>query len=193
MTFPGTRWNMSVEEFINALDLEEDSYTINQTEDSYSIIVPQVNVFDASADAAFQFTLRENGEIGGLYHIQINFTEDTDMSAVLSEMMSAYGTPEPADEERTDAYNQHVKCWNSELRQIEALPQEERNEFERAFQEGIGREIHEDDPLYTAPMAYIIWSDDASQRYTVFEVWPYMVEFHNSSALMWDVYEEVCG
>ena len=194
LAFPGTKWNMTPEELIDSLDLAEDAYEISQEDNFYSIVVRNLPIFGTAADTGFEFLVSEDGQVGGLYHIQINFSEETDMEAVLAEMTKLYGEPEPADEEYSEEYNAHVRHWSSALRQSDALTAEEYEAFASAYQAQTGQELASDDTLNTDSLANIWWTDDSSQRYGTlpFEVWPRMVELQSALADVQAAYEKIC-
>lgn len=120
MVYPGTQWNMTPEEVIEALELEEGAYEYEITQE-YSeaagevgcaaVTVSETEVLGQHAAVVFIF-LGYQDEFLGLAEVQCIFQDDADMDSLEKSLIELYGEP-TEDDTLPEDYREDFLLWYS--------------------------------------------------------------------------------
>lgn len=98
LEFPGLKWNSSIEEVKDNLNLKEEQILwdeMNQDEgaeyENWYLVVSDIHFFGLKAERARFIFVRYPGNDYGLMNIQLEFPEGTDANTLKSAMQEVYG------------------------------------------------------------------------------------------------------
>ena len=97
LSFPGTTWDMTPEEIIEAFNLKEDDYeTVLPDEGNpyYQLNKIHIELFGSDSEVMFAFEDINGDGTPHLRYVYASYPDETDFDSVLSSMKKAYGEPE---------------------------------------------------------------------------------------------------
>lgn len=134
LAFPGTRWDMTPQELIQALDLEEGTYEAKETpygasaQDAegygyYVIEVKDTEAFDLPADVSFGFLDHTGDGRYWLNQLVVLCADGTDYRALVAALTQYYGEPVEEGAEAFESIlfdtssdtNGHLHLWRTEV------------------------------------------------------------------------------
>ena len=141
LSFPGTTWDMTPEEIIEAFNLKEDDYeTVLPDEGNpyYQLNKIHIELFGSDSEVMFAFEDINGDGTPHLRYVYAAYPDETDFDSVLSSMEKAYGEPESGK----------VYSWKSEGAYKDFMTEEDLELLsKRAEEAGAGPQDWLEDPI----------------------------------------------
>ncbi len=198
LSFPGTQWNMSPQELVQALHLEEGTYEVSETpfngtdltnpdeqKGTYRLIVDSMEIFGAQGKVGFLFYDFNGDGTYGLSTVRVAYPNGTDMQAVKALMLEQYGAPTELSTTKYSAdYREHVSFWESETSAVDFFTAKELEQYTAVHRSILAKSMDEDavkqnlethlDQLQSHKLSSIYWTDQAHTLYNMTEEqWEY--------------------